>query len=46
MAVIKKAAARYPALRFELRYYECQCVSDGLFCCSGGEVVEDDDEVC
>ena len=41
-AVIKKAAERYPALRFELSYFECECVFEGHFCCSGGEVESDE----
>ena len=43
--VIKRAAELYPALRFELCYFECECVCEGHFCWSGGEVVEEDD-VC
>ena len=40
--VIEKAAKLYPALRFELRYFECGCCFNGLFCCSGGEVETDE----
>src|SRR5512135_2765813 len=40
--VIKRAAELYPALRFELRYFDCGCCFNGLFCCSGGEVVTDE----
>jgi len=36
--VIKKAAELYPALRFELRYFECGCCFNGLFRCSAGAV--------
>jgi hypothetical protein len=40
--VIEKAAELYPALRFELHYFECSCCFDGLFCCTGGEVETDE----
>ena len=39
--VIKNAAERFPALTFELRYFECGDCFNGLFCCSGGAVVTD-----
>ena len=38
MPVIKRAAELYPALRFELRYFECGCCFNGLFRCSAGAV--------
>ena len=38
MPVIKRAAELFPALRFELHYFECGCCFNGLFCCSRGEV--------
>ena len=41
-AVIEKAAELYPALRFELRYFECGCQFNGLFCGSGGEIEYDE----
>jgi Ferredoxin-like domain in Api92-like protein len=40
--VIKKAAELYPALRFELRYYECGVGFHGLVCYSDGEVETDE----
>jgi len=40
--VIEKAAQLYPALRFELRYFECGCCFNGLFRCSAGEVESDE----
>ena len=43
-AVIKKAAERYPALRFELQYFECVCEFEGLFCCSRGKVEPDESD--
>ncbi|HMB03568.1 MAG TPA: hypothetical protein VKP69_07490, partial [Isosphaeraceae bacterium] len=39
--VIKNAAERYPALTFDLRYFECGCCFRGVFRCKGGEVEED-----
>lgn len=39
--VIEKASERYPALTFELRYFECGCCFNGLFRCKGGEVESD-----
>ena len=40
--VIKRASELYPALRLELRYFECGCGFNGLFSCSGGEVETDE----
>ena len=40
--VIEKAAQLYPALCFELHYFECSCCFEGLFCCTGGEVETDE----
>ena len=40
--VIAKAAERFPALTFELRYFECGCCFNGLFRCSRGEVESDE----
>ncbi len=39
--VIKNAAERYPALSLDLRYFESGCGFNGIFRCSGGEVVTD-----
>ena len=39
--VIAKAAERFPALTFELRYFECGDCFNGLFRCDGGAVVTD-----
>ena len=36
--VIKRAAELYPALRFELRYFERGAQFNGQLCCSGGAV--------
>ena len=42
--VIKNAAERFPALRFELQYFECVCEFEGVFCCSGGKVEPDESD--
>ena len=42
LPVIKNAAERYPALSFDLRYFECGCCFHGVFRCKGGEVEEDE----
>ena len=39
--VIAKAAERFPALTFDLRYFECGYCFNGLFRCNGGEIEED-----
>ena len=40
--IIKNAAERFPALTFELRYFECGCCFNGLFRLSRGEVESDE----
>jgi hypothetical protein len=40
--VIKRAAELYPALRFELRYFDCRAQFNGLFYCCDGEVKADE----
>ncbi len=40
--VIEKAAQLYPALRFELRYFECSRCFDGLFCWRDGNLQTDE----
>ena len=42
--VIKNAAERFPALRFQLQYFECVCEFEGLFCCSRGKVEPDESD--
>src|SRR5512135_3092246 len=42
LQVIENAAERYPALSFDLRYFECGAQFNGLFYCSGGEVKADE----
>ena len=39
--IIENAAKRYPALTFDLRYFECGCRFNGLFRCVQGKVEED-----
>ena len=40
--VIEKAAELYPALQFELRYFERGAQFNGFFYCSDGEVETDE----
>ena len=40
--VIERAAKLYPALRFELSYFERGAQFHGRLCCSGGEVESDE----
>ena len=43
LPVVKKATELYPALCFELRYYQGCCDDPGIFSCAAG-VVSDESE--
>ena len=42
LPVIAKAAELFPALRFDLRYFECGGQFNGMFYCSEGKTVSDE----
>lgn len=42
LPVIREASRRFPALRFDLRYFECGGQFNGMFLCQGGEVTADE----
>jgi hypothetical protein len=41
LPVIKKASELFPALQFDLRYFECGVGFNGVYRCQGGQVEED-----
>jgi hypothetical protein len=43
--VIQRAAELFPELRFELRYFECGSMFNGMFACEHGTVVTDESGV-